>query len=127
MKRPKLSSEIPKNMQNLLERCWNKDPKMRPSFTEIFKLLSSDFTHSPEDVDEDETMEYLETIKRSDEKIDIKEKMIQVYLDITKMQLLKTSDLCDIFIYVIQSGNVQVVEYFLSNVLIDINMNIISK
>lgn len=127
MKRPKLSSEIPKNMQNLLERCWNKDPKMRPSFAEIFKLLSSDFTHSPEDVDEDEIMEYLETIKRSDEKIDIKEKMIQVYLDITKMQLLKTSDLCDIFIYAIQSGNVQVVEYFLSNVLIDINMNIISK
>lgn len=58
--RPKLSDGITQKMKDLLERCWSKEPRERPSFDEIFEKLSSDFTYFEESVDEDEIQEYLE-------------------------------------------------------------------
>ncbi len=37
--RPPLRPEMPKRFQELLERCWNKDPSKRPKFGEIITIL----------------------------------------------------------------------------------------
>ena len=37
--RPPLKPEMPKRFQDLLERCWNKDPAVRPKFGEIITIL----------------------------------------------------------------------------------------
>ena len=123
--RPSLSADIPKNMQNLLQRCWSQDPNERPSFDEIFQLLSSDFTYSPEDVDEEEVENYLEMIGDSSEKEKNKSKIINDCLEISRRKLEKTSDLIDIFDSACEEGNIEIVEYFISNKLIDINTKIV--
>ncbi|KAK8843537.1 hypothetical protein M9Y10_024592 [Tritrichomonas musculus] len=38
--RPKFDFPIKKGLQLMIEKCWSKDPKERPTFEEIFKKLS---------------------------------------------------------------------------------------
>jgi hypothetical protein len=38
--RPKLDGKIPKPAQDLMERCWTRDAKARPTFAQIFEQLS---------------------------------------------------------------------------------------
>lgn len=70
--RPKFDNNITKKMKNLLSRCWNENISERPSFDEIYKLLTTDFSFFEEDVDEDEINQYIEDIedeiKRSNNK-----------------------------------------------------------
>ena len=40
--RPNKNENIPDNYFNLIEKCWNEDPKKRPSFSEIVEILKSD-------------------------------------------------------------------------------------
>lgn len=63
--RPKLPNFIPEKMKQLIEKCWSQDPKDRPSFEEIFKQLSSDFSYFDEDIDEDEINDYLEILEEA--------------------------------------------------------------
>ena len=63
--RPKFEYNINDNMKDLIEKCWSQDPKDRPSFDEIFEMLSSNFSFSDETVDEDELNEYLEMLNES--------------------------------------------------------------
>ena len=61
--RPKFTVPIKKSIRNLIEKCWSKDPKERPSFGEIFTKLSNqndDFIL--DDVDVDELNLYIEKI-----------------------------------------------------------------
>lgn len=60
--RPNIGEFANDKMKELLTRCWSQDPEERPSFDEIFNLLSSDFSYFDEYVDADEIKEYLETI-----------------------------------------------------------------
>lgn len=128
--RPSLSDDIPENMQKLLQRCWSQNPNERPSFDEIFQLLSSDFSYSPEDVDEDEVNNYLEMIDDSLEKEEnksnkINDKIFNDCLEISRRKLEKASDLIDIFASACEEGNIEIVEYFITNKLIDINTIIV--
>ena len=127
--RPSLSDDIPENMKDLLQQCWSQDPKERPSFDEVFQLLSSDFSYSPEDVDDDEIKDYLTMIADSSEnekrRSKVDDKTINDCLDISRGKFEKASSLIDVFTSACKEGNVEIVEYLLSNKSIDINSKIV--
>ena len=66
--RPKLNEMITEKMKNLLNRCWDMDINVRPSFDDIFNELSSNFSYLDEDVDEEEIRNYLEYLKEKSKK-----------------------------------------------------------
>ena len=47
-KKPQFPSYVPQNIIDLLSRCWNNDPTLRPSFKEIIGILLSNNTALPE-------------------------------------------------------------------------------
>lgn len=121
--RPTFGDDVPLKMLQLISKCWDKDPDNRPSFKDIFDVLSSDFSLSPEEVDKDEVNEYLEIINESglgDEQY-TKSVMIDKCLGIFNEQLQKAKDLNELFISACIMGNVKLVEYILSNESIDVN------
>lgn len=63
--RPSFSEFITQKMQNLLSKCWNKIPEVRPSFADIFEILSNDTSYSSEPIDEFEIKNYLSMIEES--------------------------------------------------------------
>ncbi|KAK8871543.1 hypothetical protein M9Y10_007275 [Tritrichomonas musculus] len=67
--RPEFTEGVTEKMKDLITQCWSQDYKDRPSFDEIFKKLSTDFSYLDEDVEEDEIQEYLETLKEETELI----------------------------------------------------------
>ena len=128
--RPKLTNDISNKMKKLLKRCWSSDAKERPSADEIFHLLSTDFSYSMEDVDEDEINDYLESIEEisSDEipkKDDDTDPFIKNCLDILKKQYQKPQNRNHILISACETGNKELVEYILSQKGIDVNAKII--
>lgn len=58
--RPKYVNGITKPMLMLLTRCWSKSINERPSFDEIFKELSTNFSYFDEEIDEEEVKNYLD-------------------------------------------------------------------
>ncbi|POG79906.1 hypothetical protein GLOIN_2v1745849 [Rhizophagus irregularis DAOM 181602=DAOM 197198] len=40
-KRPKITDETPEDFANLIKKCWNSDPKKRPSAKKICECLNS--------------------------------------------------------------------------------------
>lgn len=58
--RPKFEKNITKKMKTLLSRCWDENPTERPTFDEIYRLLTTDFGYLDEDVDEDEINQYID-------------------------------------------------------------------
>ena len=62
-------------MASLLKRCWSHKAEDRPSFDEIFKKLSSDFSMLGEDVDEDEVNEFIEMIDEQEKKKEMASKL----------------------------------------------------
>ena len=58
--RPTFSNDATEKMIGLLSKCWSQDPSERPSFDEIYTLLSNDFSYLDEPVDEEEVNEYIE-------------------------------------------------------------------
>lgn len=61
--RPKFTKNMTKKMKTLLSRCWDENTSERPTFDEIYKLLSTDFSFIDEEVDEDEINHYIEDIE----------------------------------------------------------------
>lgn len=61
--RPKFTKNVTKKMKNLLSRCWDENISERPTFDEIYKLLSTDFSYFDDDVDEDEINQYIDDIE----------------------------------------------------------------
>ena len=68
--RPPFPSFVPVKMQNLISRCWSQNSEERPTFSEIFELLSNDFTYiDEEEIDEDEINSYLSAIEEKSAEI----------------------------------------------------------
>lgn len=61
--RPEFTSNVTGKMKDLLNRCWCKESTERPSFGQIFDLLSSDFSFIKEKVDEKEVSSYISKLK----------------------------------------------------------------
>ena len=61
--RPMLSEDVKPKMRNLIERCWNSDPKERLSFDEIYSSLSTNFSDYLDNVDEDEVIFYIDQLE----------------------------------------------------------------
>lgn len=65
-----------KYTENLIEKCWSKDPQNRPSFEEIFNKFAYNFSESIfereddeyylDDVDVEEVISYADSIQFSD-------------------------------------------------------------
>lgn len=62
--RPKLYDYIPTNISELLKRCFDKDPKKRPSFNEIVELLNLPDYYLP-DVNVDEYKSYINDVNEA--------------------------------------------------------------
>lgn len=73
-RRPRFVDGITDPMKDLLSRCWQEDPKRRPSFEEIFNELSSNFYYLDEDVDEYEVNDYLDLLKDRRQNEDVPKK-----------------------------------------------------
>ena len=52
--RPQFPKNIKKKTKKLILKCLDDNPDERPSFDEIYELLTNDFTYLDEDVDETE-------------------------------------------------------------------------
>lgn len=61
--RPNLNEFVTDQMKELISKCWSQNPLDRPSFDEIFDLLSNDFSYFQEDIDEQEVNNYLDLLK----------------------------------------------------------------
>lgn len=65
--RPIFTDDISEPMINLIERCWNEDPDERPSFSEIYQQISSNFkSYTNYDIDEEEIENYIEMLNESE-------------------------------------------------------------
>ena len=62
---PKFTEGVTQKMKDLINQCWCQEPQDRPSFSEIFEMLSSDFSYLDETVDEDEIREYLDVLEEN--------------------------------------------------------------
>lgn len=90
--RPEFTSSVTEKMKDLLTRCWSTDPGQRPPFSEIFNLLSSDFSYITEAVDEKEIKKYIDRLKKSrkgSEPVQIKTNSSCDQLSIQKVSLSK--------------------------------------
>lgn len=72
---------IPEKTRDLIEKCWSSDVDERPTFEEIFEMLSQDFSYSPEDVDSEEIDLYIEKIKSDEKPVedDVKSKCVDIF------------------------------------------------
>lgn len=60
--RPKWPKFVPKKTKELISKCWDDNPRKRPTFAKIYSKLSSDFSYFNEDVDEDEIQLYIDIL-----------------------------------------------------------------
>lgn len=62
--RPKFPDDVNPNMKCLLEKCWDVDPNVRPSFAEIYLKLSSNFSDYFDGLDEVEINKYFDKLSQ---------------------------------------------------------------
>lgn len=55
--RPPFKDSVPQDFQDLIKRCWDRNPQTRPTFTEIIEMIDNKSLMLP-DVDQDEIQEY---------------------------------------------------------------------
>lgn len=60
--RPEFPEFVPEKMKQLISLCWSCDPNKRPSFDYIYKELSTDFSYFGDCFDEDEVLDYINTL-----------------------------------------------------------------
>ncbi|KAK8890149.1 hypothetical protein M9Y10_034909 [Tritrichomonas musculus] len=58
--RPKFEVPVKKSIQELIEKCWSKNPKERPTFEEIFKKLAYNIEESIDDIYDDQDVANVE-------------------------------------------------------------------
>lgn len=63
--RPQFTKLVTEKMQNLISKCWSDSPEERPTFSEIFDELSSDFNFFSENLDEVEIQNYIDRLNDS--------------------------------------------------------------
>ena len=57
--RPLFETPIVDSYRNLIERCWDQEPKNRPTFAEIVDELSQNQGFITDDVDEEDYCSYI--------------------------------------------------------------------
>lgn len=114
--RPKFTEFVTENMRKLLQKCWSGTIEDRPSFKEIFKTLSSDFSYFYDKIDESEVEVFFENDDEDGKKL-----MNDTCIEILKKQLkdIKSND--ELLIYACKMGNFEIVKSLLSNGSINVN------
>lgn len=114
--RPKFTEFVTENMRKLLQKCWSGTIEDRPSFKEIFKKLSSDFSYFYDKIDESEVEVFFENDDEDGKKL-----MNDTCIEILKKQLkdIKSND--ELLIYACKMGNFEIVKSLLSNGSINVN------
>lgn len=122
-------TSITPSMKELIEKCWDFDPKKRPTFNEIFHLLANDYSNDyvNGDIDTNAVIDYINKLKNdqladltqiNNNKIEILEKSNECYLEIMKSimkipllpKLAHISDL-SIIEYSCLKGNLDLVKF----------------
>ena len=86
--RPKFNVDIPKCYKFLIEKCWHKEPKKRPTFSEIVNYLKNDEEFITDDVDEDQFLEY---VKFVDDNV-LDDSFKEVTLDFEELKRIQEND-----------------------------------
>lgn len=76
--RPKIDDYVPLSYKNLIERCWDQDPKKRPSFDQIVEELKTDEDFITEFVEQEDFFDYVEYIENSKTDFDSTKNIIQI-------------------------------------------------
>lgn len=106
--RPKFEYPIKETLKELIEKCWDNDPKKRPTFGDIFDKLSA--TNDTEyfisdDIDFEEFKYYVDEIT---ELTDLSEKLFQENEKL-KQELMRFRE----FVYSIKNKKLDNVEYYI--------------
>ncbi|KAK8883536.1 hypothetical protein M9Y10_042630 [Tritrichomonas musculus] len=64
--RPEIYEEIPESYKRLITKCWQQDPKDRPTFEQIVSMLKTDRGFITDDVDEDEFLDFIDLTENID-------------------------------------------------------------
>ena len=71
--RPKFEKPIKEEFKNLIEHCWSANPDDRPTFSELFSMLSNkeqDNKYFLDNVDSGKVEEYVKSITKIDDRIE---------------------------------------------------------
>lgn len=71
--RPKFEKPIKEEFKNLIEQCWSANPDDRPTFSELFSMLSNkeqDNKYFLDNVDSGKVEEYVKSITKIDDRIE---------------------------------------------------------
>lgn len=93
--RPKFTQNVPSKMKDLIEKCWSKKVEERPTFEEIFDLLSDDFSYFDEEIDKDEVIEYLDRLSEFGNDPDDAEKSLKEENEQLKEELDQLKTKCN--------------------------------
>ena len=86
--RPLIDDSVSEKMKKLILNCLSGNPDDRPSFDQIFELISNDFSYFNEKVDEEKINNYIKILQNSDIDCvhDKKESLFQMRKNEEKMQ-----------------------------------------
>lgn len=84
--RPKFPEKVNPKMKDLICQCWSHNPLDRPTFAEIFNVLSTDFSYFDGEIDQNEVKKFLEKIQKEQENI-----KGQLKIDITPDKLTQSN------------------------------------
>ena len=83
--RPQIPNEnvFSQKLIDLMKKCWSQNPNDRPSFAEIFDLLSSDFSYFDDEIDSEKVDQFIEMLKKQKEEelVVQKKSSVQTRLD----------------------------------------------
>lgn len=108
--------KVPKKTQELIERCCSCNVSDRPSFEEIFELLSNDFSYSPEPLFEKEVEVYIQVLKG---------KMEYDELETFVLLCKQEDELIKVLHSACETENIKIVKLILGNRIIDVNASLV--
>lgn len=141
---PKFDKSITKSMQKLLIKCWSANVDERPSFSDIFNQLSTEFSYFKDDVDSNKIKNYLsylenseptaqiseqQSLKQANEIIQRNDRNVKRYLELIKLLIEYSDSIQYLYTYQLdgnvlhlacETGNFNLVKYILSLDKIDI-------
>ena len=63
---PKIDDDVPESYKRLITKCWQQDPKDRPTFEQIVLMLKTDKGFITDDVDEKEFLDFIDRIENNE-------------------------------------------------------------
>ncbi|KAK8892324.1 hypothetical protein M9Y10_029550 [Tritrichomonas musculus] len=75
---PKNNANIPNSINQLIQKCWNRDPSQRPTFSDIVRLLREDTSLITSTVDIIKYKKYIKYIDESNISFDVTKRIFEL-------------------------------------------------